>query len=121
MAKDLKGKKVAFLVADGVEQVELDKPWEAVSEAGAQPELISLSGGKIQAFNHWDRSEVKNADVSLDDANAADYDALVLPGGVINGDLVRADKRAVAFTKTFVESGKPVAAICHGLWVLAEA
>lgn len=120
-SKKLDGKKVAFLAADGVEQVELDKPWQAVKDAGAQAELISVKGEEIQAFHHHDKGDVKTADKTLSEAKADDYDALVLPGGVINGDLVRADRQAVDFAKSFMDAGKPVAGICHGLWVLAEA
>ncbi|MGH3761676.1 type 1 glutamine amidotransferase domain-containing protein [Actinophytocola sp.] len=115
------GKKVAFLATDGVEQVELDRPWQAVSEAGGRPELVSLRAGEIQAFNHLDKGDRKRVDTAIDDADPGSYDALVLPGGVANGDFVRADERAVRFVKEFVTSGRPVAVICHGGWVLAEA
>lgn len=117
----IEGKRVAFLATDGVEQVELDRPWQAVTEAGGRPELISLESGEIQAFNHLDKSDRKPVDTAIDDANPDGYDALVLPGGVANGDFIRADERAVRFVKDFVLSGKPVAVICHGGWVLAEA
>jgi protease I len=115
------GKRVAFLATDGVEQVELDQPWAAVTEAGGRPELISLEQGEIQAFNHLDKGDRKPVDTAIADADPGDYDALVLPGGVANGDFVRADERAVRFVKRFVMDGKPVAVICHGGWVLAEA
>jgi protease I len=115
------GKRVAFLATDGVEQVELDRPWEAVTEAGGRPELVSLEAGEIQAFNHLDKGDKKPVDTAIDDASADSYDALVLPGGVANGDFVRADERAVRFVKQFADSGKPIAVICHGGWVLAEA
>jgi protease I len=121
MAARLDGKKVAFLATHGVEQVELDRPWEAVRDAGATPELISLEPGEIQCFNHLDKSDTRPVDTVIDRADPADYDALVLPGGVANGDFVRADDRAAAFTKAFFDAGKPVAAICHGPWVLIEA
>ncbi|OLF19646.1 type 1 glutamine amidotransferase domain-containing protein [Actinophytocola xanthii] len=117
----IEGKRVAFLATDGVEQVELDQPWQAVSEAGGRPELVSLEAGEIQAFNHLDKGDRKQVDTTVDQANPEAYDALVLPGGVANGDFVRADERAVKFVKDFVLSGKPVAVICHGGWVLAEA
>jgi deglycase len=115
------GKKVAFLATDGVEQVELDRPWQAVADAGGQPELVSLDSGDIQAFNHLDKSDKKHVDTSVDDADADSYDALVLPGGVVNGDFVRSDERAVRFVRQFADAGKPIAVICHGGWVLAEA
>lgn len=115
------GKRVAFLATDGVEQVELDRPWQAVVGAGGQPELVSLAAGDIQAFNHLDKGDTKHVDTAIDDASPDAYDALVLPGGVANGDFVRADERAVRFVRRFVDSGKPIAVICHGGWVLAEA
>jgi protease I len=115
------GKRVAFLATDGVEQVELDRPWQAVEEAGGRPELVSLEAGEIQAFNHLDKGDTKRVDTAIDDASADSYDALVLPGGVANGDFVRADERAVRFVKQFADSGRPIAVICHGGWVLAEA
>jgi protease I len=115
------GRRVAFLATDGVEQVELDRPWQAVTEAGGRPELVSLEAGEIQAFNHLDKGDRKPVDTAIDDADPSSYDALVLPGGVANGDFVRADERAVRFVKQFVMAGKPVAVICHGGWVLAEA
>lgn len=117
----IEGKRVAFLATDGVEQVELDRPWQAVEEAGGRPELVSLQPGEIQGFNHLDKGDRKRVDTVIDDARPDAYDALVLPGGVANGDFVRDDERAVRFVKEFVLSGKPVAVICHGGWVLAEA
>ncbi len=117
----IEGKRVAFLATDGVEQVELDRPWQAVTEAGGRPELVSLKSGEIQAFNHLDKADRKPVDTTVEDASPDAYDALVLPGGVANGDFVRADERAVRFVKDFVLSGRPVAVICHGGWVLAEA
>jgi protease I len=115
------GKRVAFLATDGVEQVELDRPWQAVADAGGRPELVSLDSGEIQAFNHLDKADTKQVDTAIDDASADSYDALVLPGGVANGDFVRADDRAVRFVRQFADAGKPIAVICHGGWVLAEA
>lgn len=115
------GKRVAFLATDGVEQVELDRPWQAVTDAGGQPELVSLATGDIQAFNHLDKGDEKHVDRSLDDASADSYDALVLPGGVANGDFIRADERAARFVRAFVAAGKPISVICHGGWVLIEA
>ena len=113
--------KVAVLATDGVEQVELDRPWQALEEAGAQPELVSLETGKITTYQHIDKGDQKKVDTTVALADPEDYAALVLPGGVINGDFVRADADAVAFVKAFFDAGKPVAAICHAPWVLAEA
>jgi protease I len=121
MAGELNGMRVAVLATDGVEQVELDRPWSALEEAGAEPELVSLEGGTITAFNHLDRGDQKKVDAVVSTADPDDYAALVLPGGVANGDFVRADSDAVAFVAAFFEAGKPVAAICHAPWVLAEA
>jgi protease I len=121
MAGELDGMKVAVLATDGVEQVELDRPWQALEEAGAEPELVSFEAGTIQAFEHIDKGETRKVDATLGDADPDDYAALVLPGGVINGDFVRADADAVAFVRSFFDAGKPVAAICHAPWVLAEA
>lgn len=115
------GKRVAFLATDGVEQVELDQPWRAVKDAGGQPELVSLTSRDIQAFDHLDKGDKKHVDRSLAEADADSYDALVLPGGVANGDFVRADKRAARFVRAFVDARKPVSVICHGGWVLIEA
>ena len=113
--------RVAVLATDGVEQVELDRPWQALEDAGAEPELVSLERGTITAYDHIDKGDTKKVDVSLSDADPDDYAALVLPGGVINGDFVRADADAVTFVQAFFDAGKPVAAICHAPWVLAEA
>ena len=114
--------KVAFLVAaEGIEQVELTEPWKAVEEAGAQPVLVSPESGKVQAFNHLDKADTFAVDVQVSDASVEDYAALVLPGGVANPDALRTDSDAVAFVRDFVSSGKPVAAICHAPWTLAEA
>jgi protease I len=119
---DLQNKKIAFLVAnEGVEQVELTEPWKAVEQAGAQPELISIEEGKVQAFNHLDKGDTFDVDRTVADADASDYDGLVLPGGVANPDFLRMDERAVAFARAFFESGKPVGVICHGPWTLVEA
>ena len=118
----LDGKKIAFLVAnEGVEQVELTEPWKAVKDAGAQPELISLKEGKVQAFNHLDKGDTFDVDHTVADVDASDYDGLVLPGGVANPDFLRMDDDAVAFVRAFFEQGKPVGAICHAPWTLVEA
>ena len=113
--------RVAVLATDGVEQVELDRPWQTLEEAGAEPELVSFATGTITAYEHIDKGERRTVDIDLGSADPDDYAALVLPGGVINGDFVRADADAVAFVKAFFDAGKPVAAICHAPWVLIEA
>ncbi|HMM94670.1 type 1 glutamine amidotransferase domain-containing protein [Phycicoccus sp.] len=113
---------VAFLVAtEGIEQVELTEPWKAVEQAGHRPVLVSTESGEVQAFNHLDKADTFPVDVTVAEAEVGDYDALVLPGGVANPDALRTDADAVSFVRTFVESGKPVAAICHAPWTLAEA
>ena len=113
---------VAFLVApEGIEQVELTAPWKAVEESGAKPVLLSTQRGTVQAFNHLDKGDTFDVDVVVSAAEVADYDALVLPGGVANPDALRTDTDAVAFVRQFVQSGKPVAAICHAPWTLVEA
>jgi protease I len=117
----LDGKKVAFLATDGVEQIELDEPWQAVQEAGGTPVLVSLQDGEIQGFDHFDQGRTFPVDRVVADADAGDYDALVLPGGVWNPDSLRQDPDAVGFVRGFFEEGKPVAAICHGPWLLVEA
>ena len=121
MSEELNGKRIAFLATEGVEQVELTEPWNAVEEAGGTPELISLEEGRVQAFDHLDKADTFDVDATAAAADASKYDGLVLPGGVANADFVRADQDAVAFTHSFFEAGKPVAVICHGAWVLVEA
>ena len=121
MADELKGKKIAFLAAEGVEQVELTEPWKAVEQAGATPELVSLESGEVQAFNHLDKGDTFAVDATVKDASADDYDGLVLPGGVANPDFLRSDEDAVAFVRAFFEQAKPVGVICHGPWTLVEA
>jgi len=117
----LDGKKIAFLATDGVEQVELEHPWEAVRRAGAETELVSLKPGHVQGWNHQDKGDTFPVDCAVDDADPSDYDALVLPGGVMNPDTLRTNEAAVRFVRTFFEQGKPVGAICHGPWMLVEA
>jgi protease I len=118
----LSGKKVAFLVAnEGIEQVELTEPWKAVQSGDGSPVLIAPKPGQAQAFNHLDPGDRFDVDVTTDQAKVADYDVLVLPGGVANPDALRLDEAAVAFVREFVNSGKPVAAICHAPWALIEA
>jgi protease I len=114
-------KKIAFLATDMVEQVELTEPWRAVQERGWQPELVSRRPGEIQGFDHYDKADRFPVDRVVREASADDYDALVIPGGVGNPDEMRTDEDAVAFVRAFFEQGKPVAAICHGPWLLVEA
>lgn len=116
------GKKVAFLTAqEGVESDELTEPWSALEQAGAKPELLSTEAGEVQLFRHLDRADTRTADKAVADASVDEYDALVLPGGVANPDSLRMNRDAVEFVREFVASGKPVAAICHAAWMLAEA
>ena len=118
----LDGKKVAVGVApEGIEQVELTGPWQAVKDAGGTPTLVSTESGFVQAFNHLDKADTFDVDATFDSVDVTDFDALVLPGGVANPDALRVDKDGVEFIKSFVESGKPVAAICHAPWTLIEA
>ena len=117
----LDGKKIAFLATDGVEQVELTQPLEAVRDEGAEVDLISLKKGEFQGFDHLDKGKTFTADKAVKDADADDYDGLVLPGGVANPDFLRTDDDAVAFVRAFFEEAKPVGVICHGPWTLVEA
>ena len=122
MAADLQGKRVAILAADGVERVELEQPREVLDKAGARTEVLSVDEGEIQAReNDLDPAGTFGVDGLVAEASVADYDALVLPGGTVNPDQLRVDKDAVSFVRDFIESGKPVAAICHGPWTLIEA
>ncbi len=119
---DLGGKKVAFLLKRGVEQPELTEPWATLESAGAQPVLVSEEPGTITALiGDWDRGDDFTVDLTLDDADPGDYDALVLPGGTLNSDKIRTNPKAIAFVKAFMDAGKPVASICHGPWILIEA
>jgi protease I len=116
------GSTVAFLVAkEGIEQVELTGPWQAVQEAGGQARLVSEESGSVRAFNHLDPADSFPVDVTTGQADAAEYAALVLPGGVANGDLLRTQHNAVRLVSAFAAAGKPIAVICHGGWVLIEA
>ena len=122
MASELQGKKIAFLVAnEGVEQVELTEPWQAVEAAGGTPVLVALEGGEVQAFNHLDKADTFKVDHTVDDVSASDYDGLVLPGGVANPDFLRMNEQAVGLARGFFEEAKPVGVICHGPWTLVEA
>ena len=117
----LSGMKVAILAAEGFEQAELTEPKKALEEAGAETRVVSPARGEVQGWKHFDKAERIKFDVPLDQADAADYDALLLPGGVANPDQLRTLPKAVQFVRAFFETGKPVAAICHGPWTLIEA
>src|SRR5690554_2884729 len=117
----LNGKKVAILVSDGFEQVEMTEPRRALEEAGAGTDLIAPSPGKVRGWQHDHWGDSFRVDVPLDQASAEDYDALILPGGVMNPDNLRQDQQALAFVRAFFDAGKPVASICHGPWTLIDA
>lgn len=122
MPSDLSGTKVAFLVAnEGVEQVELTEPWQAVRAAGATPVLIAPESGEVQAFDHLDKADTFTVDVTTSDADPSDYAAFVLPGGVANPDQLRTDDGARRLVKAAADAGTPVAVICHGPWTLIDA
>ncbi len=122
MSQELDGVRVAFVVAnEGIEEAELTDPWQAVKAAGGQPELVAPEMGEAQAMNHLDRAHRFPVDRTTSDVSVADFDAVVLPGGVANPDQLRMDRPAVSFIRSMVEAGKPVAAICHGPWTLIEA
>lgn len=120
MAESLKGSKVAILATDGFEQDELLKPRDALQAAGADTEIVSPKEGTLRGWKHKDWGEEVCVQQALEDADPKDYDALLLPGGVINPDALRMQPKAVAFVKAFFEAGKPVAAICHGPWTVIE-
>lgn len=121
MSSQLKGRKVAFLATDGVEQIELTAPWNVLKQAGADVVLVSDKPGEIQAMNHDAKGQKLHVDVEVSRVTARDFDALVLPGGVANPDKLRTNKVAVSFVREFMELDKPVAAICHAPWLLVEA
>jgi protease I len=122
MAKEtLAGKRIAIIAADMVEQVELVEPRKALEKAGATTELISMKPGEIQGFNHYDRADKHKVDKTAEEVDASDYDGLLIPGGVGNPDTMRTEENLVQFTRDFFQQGKPVAAICHGPWMLVEA
>lgn len=122
MSDELQGKKIAILVAnEGAEQVELTEPWKAVEEAGAEVELLAPEAGEVQAFNHLDKGDTFTAERAVGDAEAGEFDGLVLPGGVANPDQLRTDEGALRFVRGFFDAGKPVGVICHGPWTLIEA
>ncbi len=122
MANELQGRRIAFMTAnEGIEQVELTEPWQAVQDAGGTPELLCPDEGKAQAFNHLDKADAFPVDHAISDADPADYAGLVLPGGVANPDQLRTVPEAVRFVRAMFEAGKPAAVICHGPWTLVEA
>ena len=121
MARSLSGKRVAIVATDGFEQSELAEPQRALEEAGAKTEIVSLRAGTIRGWKDKNWGDAFTVDKTFGQANADDYDALVLPGGVMNPDRLRTDQDAVAFVRTFFEQGKPVGAICHGPWTLINA
>lgn len=121
MAQSLNGKKVAILVADGFEQVELTEPRQALEQAGAQTHVVSPASDHVKGWQHDRWGDEFAVDTPLERASAQDYDGLLLPGGVMNPDTLRMDRKAVQFVRSFFEAGKPVAAICHGPWTLVEA
>jgi protease I len=122
MAGELQGLRVAFVTSnEGVEQVELTQPWQAVKDAGGIPELLAPERGEVQAFNHLDKADTFTVHRTLGDADHLEFDAFVVPGGVANGDLLRTSKAAVAFVQHMSSHGKPAAVICHGPWILVEA
>jgi protease I len=122
MAGQLDGRRVAFVVAnEGVEQVELTSPWDAVRGAGGQPVLLAPKLGRVQAFNHFDKDDTFVVDQNVSASRVDDFDALVLPGGVANADQLRMNSDAVKFIRSFFDAGRPVGVICHGPWSIIEA
>lgn len=121
MSDSLKDLKVAILVADGFEQVEMTEPRKALDQAGAKTQIVSPMKGQVQGWNHHDKADKFPVDVDLDGAKPEDFDALLLPGGVVNPDALRLEPKAIALIKAFVDAGKPIAAICHGPWTLIDA
>jgi deglycase len=117
----LKGKKVAILAADMFERVELEEPRKALENEGATTEIVSIHDGKIQGFDHFDPAKTVEVDRTVEEVSVADYDALLIPGGVGNPDQLRGDENAVHFVREFGETGKPMAVICHGPWMLVES
>jgi protease I len=117
----LGGKRVAILVAEGFEQVEMTGPRKALQEAGAQTQIVSPAKGEVQGWNHFDKADRFPVDVPLEQASADNFDALLLPGGVANPDQLRMNPKAVQLVRSFFEAGKPIGVICHGPWTLIEA
>jgi protease I len=121
MTEKLHGKKVAILAADMFERVELEEPRRALESAGATTEVVSIHGGEIQGFDHFEPSTTVKVDRTVEEVSPEDYDALLVPGGVGNPDQLRGDENAVAFVRSFDDAGKPMAVICHGPWILVES
>jgi protease I len=121
MAQTLEGRRIAVLATDGFEQAELVKPVQGLRAEGAKVEVVSPKSGEIQGYNHHEKGDKVHVDRALAEAKPADYDALVLPGGVINPDSLRLEPKAIAFVREFVQSGKPISAVCHGPWTLIDA
>ena len=121
MPTNLKGKKVAILAADMFERVELEEPWKALEDAGADVEIVSIHDGEIKGFDHFDPADTAKVDRTVEEVSPDDYDALMIPGGVGNPDQLRGDENAVAFVRGFHDAGKPMAVICHGPWMLVES
>jgi deglycase len=121
VADTMKGKKVAILAADMFERVELEEPRKALEDAGAEVEIVSIEGGEIQGFDHFDPANKVEVDRTVEEASPEDYDALLIPGGVGNPDLLRGDENAVSFVRGMHEASKPLAVICHGPWMLVES
>jgi len=122
VSNELEGRRVAFLVAsDGIEQVEFTGPWEAVKAAGGTPTLVGPESGTVQGRHHLDVGDTFDVDATVDDASVDSFDALVLPGGIANPDDLRTQPAAVKLVRSFVDAGKPVAAICHAPWTLIDA
>lgn len=121
MAQTLTGKTVAVLATDGFEQVELTEPVRALKDAGATVHIVAPKTGRIQGWNHQDKGDSVPVDAALESTDPSRYDALMLPGGVINPDALRLEPKAIAFVRSFVQAGKPIAAICHGPWTLIDA
>jgi protease I len=121
MAHDLSDKRVAIVVANGFEQIEMTDPREALEAAGATTDLVSIEDDEVKGWNHTEWGDTFKVDVPIDEADPEDYDALLLPGGVMNPDKLRRDERVLQFVRSFFDEGKPVASICHGPWTLIDA
>lgn len=121
MANELSGKRVAILVTDGFEQVEMTEPKKALEQAGARTQIVSPKEGRVQGWNHFDKADTFPVDIALDQADPNQFDTLLLPGGALNPDQLRAIPKAVQFVRSFFDQRKPIAAICHGPWTLVEA
>jgi len=121
MNDKLHDKRIAILATDGFEQSELEEPLNALEEAGAEVQIVSIKSGRIEGMRHEERGDSVEVDTTLDDADVNDFDALMIPGGLINPDTLRANRKAIEFVRSFAREGKPIAAICHGPWLLIEA